>query len=310
MTGQTKPDISNATAAEIVRHFGHWRNVAQEQPVFITHHGRSTHVLLDHDRYEKLIGDTDALTINPMRDSAASSTRDDPHQIAVADIIEWFSHGFAICDHELVVTAINRSACSLIGKSHAAICGQPLWTAAPALAGTLLQSYVEQTLRSGQPSNVDLPSVFRQGRWMRIEILPMGSGVGIMSRDITEEITHSRLADVKEAILKAMSLGSRVGYMRVNTMGAIERIDDTLCRSVGLIEGRLVGVGAQEIVVLAHRPRFREELARVITDGGTALLECDMMRNEDPPITVQIALAGLAGIYGSEGCIALVIANT
>ncbi|WP_062226901.1 type II toxin-antitoxin system Phd/YefM family antitoxin [Aureimonas frigidaquae] len=42
------------TAAELQSHLGHYWNLALREPVFITHHGRDSIVLLSADEYQRL----------------------------------------------------------------------------------------------------------------------------------------------------------------------------------------------------------------------------------------------------------------
>ncbi len=42
------------TAAELQNHFGRYRDVAQKEPVSITHHGRETLVMLSAEDYRRL----------------------------------------------------------------------------------------------------------------------------------------------------------------------------------------------------------------------------------------------------------------
>ena len=78
---------SRATAAEFVRAFSHWRMAAAEQPVFITNHGRETHVVLDIGAYDEIVA------------KASATTSDD----GIAGVADWIDAALVLCDHEMRV---------------------------------------------------------------------------------------------------------------------------------------------------------------------------------------------------------------
>jgi PAS domain S-box-containing protein len=279
-----------ATAADFVRHFGHWRDATHDGPVYVTHHGRPTHVLLDYAHFSALTGQ-----------GRGSSIAEDPSMLAIADLIDWLTVGFMVCDDRLTIRAINRLSASQLGKSASEMVGQDLWTAVPQLLGTLHQNYILLTARSGEACSADLPSVLRGDSWVRLDVFPLGSGIGIVSRDITDDVTHNRLANVKEAIIEAMNRHGGIGYMRLDTMGLIERISPPLCRLLGLAEDRLAGVSALDILPLRQRAEFREVLAQVLKTGQSARLESAVLSNSGQLVAVEAAITALRGAYGTEG---------
>ena len=296
----------NATAADFVRHFGHWRDTTREGPVFVTHHGRSTHVLMDVAAYHQMERHA-ALAAQAARAPAEAPAlpEGDPLAVAVDAFIEWLDHAALICDADMRIRAINRTACSMIGKPAAMLVGQVLWDAVPQLAGSLSQGYALRALRSGEPTSADLPSPLRPDTWVRLEVFPLGTGIGIIGRDITEDVTRNRLANVKETILRAMSVHGGIGYMRLSTIGTIERVDDPLCAMIGLPEDRLIGVAGLDIVVRRERVAVRDELARVMSAGGEACFETALLSNEGREVPVRVALVALRGAYGIEGSVAV-----
>jgi len=42
------------TAAELQNHFGRYRDLAQREPISVTHHGRESVVMLSADEYKRL----------------------------------------------------------------------------------------------------------------------------------------------------------------------------------------------------------------------------------------------------------------
>jgi PAS domain S-box-containing protein len=290
-------DGHQATAADLVRHFGHWRDATRKGPVYVTHHGRPTHVLLDYNQFATLL--------ERHRPEARGPVDGDPAKLPIEEVIDWLNVGFIACDAQLTIRAINRISCGRIGRQVNQLVGEELCAAVPQLADSLQQNYIARTLRSGEACSADLPSVLHPERWIRFDVFPLGSGIGIVSRDITEDVRHNRLANVKEAILESMRHHGRIGYMRVDSMGSIEQIDRPLCSLLGLAEERLVGLSALEIVPLRLRMEFRETLAGVLKQGGSVQLASAVLRHGGELVPIDMVMTALKGTYGTEGCVIL-----
>lgn len=291
-----------ATAADFVRRFGNWRDMARSGPVFVTHHGRPTHVLLDITAYEQLtLSAGDVPLAGGGYDPAGG-----PLRAPLDSFIDWLSQGAIVCDAAFNILAINRVGWGMVGRPAGELVGQLLWDAVPQLAGGLGQTYIVRALQTGEPTSADLPSALRPNNWLRLDAFPLAGGVGVVFRDITEEVVQNRLANVKEAILRAMAVHGEIGYMRLANIGTIERVDAPLSALFGVPEAGLIGAQAIDLVAEHARPRFREELTRVMSSGGEARFGSTLINCSGQEQAVTIALVALRGAYGVEGAVAIV----
>jgi PAS domain S-box-containing protein len=134
--------------------------------------------------------------------------------------------------------------------------------------------------------------------------------VAILMRDITADMQRHRLADVKSAILKAMSVHGAMAYARVSVRGFIEVVDDGFCRIMGLPSDRLTKVAMADLVELPVRPLFRAQLDKVLRGDGDQRIATRLLTNGGSVAPVEAAIARLHGIYGTEGAIILMTLAT
>lgn len=277
-------------AAELVRNFAHWREVGAREPVMITHHGRETHVFMGLDRFRTMAVEEDFMSApDRMRDLAGRI-----HQ------------GLILCKDDWSIDYVNAVALAMSRQWDRHLEGRALWEALPGLAGTLIETHVRHSLSSGESGAADIPSPFRNDAWLHFETFPFGKGVALLLRDITADMQRHRLADVKSAILKAMSVHGGVGYVRVSTRGFIEVADEGFCAMVGLPEERLTNIAMADLIELASRPAFREQMECVLRGDGEQRVSSRLLTNHGTILPVDAALAQLHGTYGSEGAVIII----
>ncbi|PZU61911.1 MAG: histidine kinase [Sphingobium sp.] len=142
------------TAADLVRGFSECRDMATRTPLYITHHGRATHVLLGVSAEEKLF--------------------------ALAD---WVDQAVIICDQDMRVDFVNRVASAICRKPVGQMVGPKLDVVLPSISGSLMEVHVRRTVSGGEPSAADIPSPFADGAWLRLQSFPLGRSTVIMFRD-------------------------------------------------------------------------------------------------------------------------------
>lgn len=280
----------SVAAAELVRNFAHWREVGAREPVMITHHGRETHIFMGLDRFRTLaVEDEPGPAPDRMRELAGRI-----HQ------------GLILCRDDLSIDYINGVALAMTKRWDRHLEGRPLWEALPELAGTLTQAHVRHSLTSGESSAADIPSPFRSDAWLHFETFPFAQGVALLLRDITADMQRHRLADVKSAILKAMSVHGGVGYVRLSMRGYIDIADDSFCAMVGLSEERLTNIAMADLIEISNRPAFREQMEQVLRGSGDRRISSRLLTNQGRILPIEAALAQLHGIYGSEGAVVVI----
>jgi PAS domain-containing protein len=277
------------SAADFVRQFAKYREEARSSPIYISHHGRKTHVLCEADTFDKL--------------------RDAPASIGAFNttltLADWIDEALIVCDSQLNVTFINRVARSVVWLNPGNIVGKDLLDALPCLSGTLIEVSARRTLVGRESDSVDIPSPFIENAWLRFQTFSVEGHLFIKFRDITEEVHRHRLADVKEAIIQAMTIHGEIGYVRLSVRGTIDRIDQPLCDMLELPEERLQGILLADLVVKGDKPRFRETLEMVLRDNCTKRMRLELLANSGERLTFTLAMVPLRGAYGAEGAICL-----
>ncbi|GAM07178.1 PAS domain-containing protein [Novosphingobium sp. MBES04] len=136
------------SAAEFVRKFARFRDESHDSPVFITHHGRETHVLCPIDLWNRIGGGEPGE--NPKQ-------RNESANFALAD---WIDDGIIACDENMRVVYANRNAHALTKSQPGTLIGPALIEALPCISGSLLEVQARQTLVHGHPNMADIPSPF------------------------------------------------------------------------------------------------------------------------------------------------------
>ncbi len=286
---------TNVSAAELVRSFAKWRDIARQRPVHISNHGRETHVMLGIEIFEGLLH-------SPGGTVAGEGCGDE-----IVNFADWIDDAVILYDRALNIAFANRVATAITRRNLQPMVGQPLTVALPEVAGTLLEVHARRTAVGAEPNGADIPSPFSPGAWLRVHTFPLNSSNVLMFRDISDDVSRHRLADVKAALIETMSLQGQIGYIRLSQRGDIERVDPPFCTMMGLTEDRLIGVPFADIVARSERAAIREALDRVLRDGTSARIDAPFLTNTGAIATVSTAITPLRGAYGAEGAVMLMI---
>lgn len=286
----------SVSAAELVRNFAECRETAGKKHLYVTHHGRATHVLLGIDEYQGL------------HDAARSREAGEhpPGDAALLQMLaQWLDEAIILCDADMTIAFANRVTQALCRRTVQELVDRPLVEALPQIAGSMLEVHARRTAIGGESSTADIPSPFHEDRWLRFQSLPLGDWNALLFRDITDEVRHHRLADVQEAILDAMRAHGDIAFVRVSIRGTIERVNEPWTRLIGLPADRLHGIALADVIATPDRARFREALEAVIRGAGSRRVDAHMLTNDGDLAPLHLALEPLQGIYGSEGAVML-----
>lgn len=281
------------SAADFVRHFAKYRDQARFAPVYISHHGRKTHVLCEASAFDNLCNSPES---GPASVEALNTA------FTLAD---WIDEALIVCNNQMVISFANRVARAVVQMRASDLVGRKLFEAIPSLTGSLLEVHARRTLVGSEPSSADIPSPFTEDAWLRFQSFPLDGHLVIRFRDITEDVHRHRLADVKEAIIQAMTAHGAIGYVRLSVRGTIDRIDQPLCTMLELPEERLEGVLLADLVATGDKPRFREVFERVLREKGPQRMELDLLANSGELLRFTLSIVPLHGAYGAEGAVCL-----
>nr|WP_306300237.1 PAS domain-containing protein [Erythrobacter sp. LQ02-29] len=224
----------------------------------------------------------------------------DPFELA-----EWIDEAVIICDDDLGVVSMNRMAAATCGISASQCVGRKLYDCLPQLQGTLYEVNMMRTVQANEPTSADIPSPLRKDGWMRLQTFPLHGRNVLMFRDITEEVEHHRLADVKTAIIEAMAVHNAIGYVRVGVSGLIDRVDEPFCDLLGVPEERLRGARLVDLVSREKRVAFKSELEEAMAGNGARRVIAEFISNRGKTETLVAAIVQLKGAYGAEGAVVL-----
>ena len=288
---RTGTTIDRATAADFVRSFAKWRDKAQSNPVEIASHGRVTHVMVSSSEYERL--------------RAGTSCPPKVPEIALFGLAEWMKDAIIATDREGRIVYSNNVAKALTSVDLPGDASIGLIAALPILRGTVIELNYDRTRASHEPTYAEVPSPFRQDGWLLCRTIPLNGRVILILSDITEEFQRDRMADTKQAIVKAMTQHGSVGYIRVSARGVIKEIEDPFCDWLNLPGDRIRGRTLMDFVSREYRLAFREALELVL-DGS----ECDpfdlaLMPNGPGELRLKCAMSQLRGQFGVEGAVLL-----
>ncbi|MEH3039846.1 MAG: PAS domain-containing protein [Sphingomonas paucimobilis] len=287
--GSDQPTVSSA---DFARRFGQLRQMQDDEAIFVTHHGRATHVLTTVRHYNALKDSED------QTDTATAPP-------SLHDFANCLTIGVLLIDYDLRILAANHVAHAQLDREDSELVGQRVFQAVPVLRGSLVETYVRRSIASREPASAELPSLFRPDSWIRVDIHPFARHVTILFHDITEDMKRHRLADVRQSLREAIGVHDGIGYVCLNTRGHIDRAEPTFCDMVHLSEERLHHVALADLVPVAHRVAFREALDKVLSGEGARTIDSVLLSNDGATVAVRVTIAELRGVYGNEGAIVL-----
>ncbi len=291
---RNESDQPTVSSADFARRFGQLRQMQDDEAIFVTHHGRATHVLTTVRHYTALkegdgVGRSDTAAAPP----------------SLQDFANCLTIGVVLIDYDLRVLAANHVAHAQLDRKEGELVGQRIFETIPSLRGSLVETYARRAVVSREPTSAEMPSLFRRDNWIRVDIHPFANHVTILVHDITEDVRRHRLADARQALREAVTAHDGIGYASLNTRGHIDRVEPTLCDMVRLSEERLHHVAMADLVPVAHRVAFREALDQVLSGEGARTIDSALLSNDGAAIAVRVTIAELRGIYGNEGAIVL-----
>lgn len=292
--GVAESGSASVTAAHLVRSFAECRDRAREQPLFISSHGRQTHVLMGVEQFEAM-----QASAQPGGPTDQGALTEQTNELA-----RWIDDAVIICDEGQKVRYANRVAHAICRKSAEEMSNLPLLDALPEARGTLLETHFRRTMVSAKPSSADVPSPFVAGAWLRIQTFPLCSNNVIVFRDISEEVQYQRLVNLKTALDEAMILHGQIAYLRVSMRGTVDYAA-SISQVIGLPEQRLLNLPVLDLVTREARPAFRSALDEVLRGEPARRIETELLTNDGTAATVMVAITPLHGAHGDEGAILL-----
>lgn len=283
------------TAAGLTRRQGYWFQQASAAPIFISHHQRISHVLTTMEWFNAHL-------------VSAGCRSDDPVAM-IRQAADLFGEGFMWFDESLNMVAVNMAAARHFDLDRDLAKGRQLVELIPAMQDALVYGKLRLSLRDGAVHCADTPSIVRPGAWVHFETFPFRGGVACTFRIITDEVEATRSADIKGAILNAMTAHGGVGYVRLNTRMTIDRVNRSFADMVLISGERLAGVNFLDLVGRGGRVELRAWIERLFARQDAGAIEFQLLSNDGSLIDVHAGGSDLRGHYASEGAVVVVSRN-
>jgi PAS domain S-box-containing protein len=172
-------------------------------------------------------------------------------EIELTTILEGIGEGFYSVDGRWTVRRFNREAERHFGRSRADTVGRNLWETFPGARATALGQLFVDTMVSRQTAASETESVIFPGRWLRYRLFPLGDGIGVVFRDISD---RKRAEQQRDLLIR--ELHHRVNNTLANARAIAKlsfrdsNIDPEALRT---FENRLVNLSKAHSILTAER---------------------------------------------------------
>ena len=114
----------------------------------------------------------------------------------LATIVEGIGEGFYAVDHEWRIRRFNSEAARHFAREPHDVVGRELWEVFPGARETSLGQLFLQTMAQREPVKSETQSVVISGRWLAYRLFPLGDGMGVVFRDITDRKSAEQQRDL------------------------------------------------------------------------------------------------------------------
>jgi PAS domain-containing protein len=253
------PPASNVTAAELVRNFSAIRQRSTSMPVFITNHGKPSHVLCSTDQFR-------ALTKPGLEDGSGVA-------LELAQLAAWIDQGLLLIDRHGYILHSNAALLALVPHDPARLVGRIIFDAMPEFCGTLAEGYLRRMILAREIGLFEMPSPFSPHGWLQCRLAPVGDRFVLLIRDISASMREVRATGVRDALARAMNHNGQVAIVSLSRHRTIEHAHRNLAALLGLPERQLEGLPFCDLVETADRAVVSEVLSDLCRqrDGATIL---------------------------------------
>lgn len=278
----------HVTAAMLVRQFGAVRQQADVAPVFVTQHGRVSHVLCSARHYEGISQDRGQV--------APGGAALDMVQLAglMHDCL-------LLLDDQCRLVHANHAMLAMTRFAATAIVGVPVLQAFPQLQDTLAQIYLDRVFASGDSVQFEMPCPFRRSGRLACRIAGVGTGIALVMTDIGPEIEALRQRLLQREAIDAIDSTGTVAMVRLSLRGFIISLNDALSAMVGITRERLVGQHFANLVDVRMRSRVAEQMEGAFAQAESRSVAARLLSNHGELIDVTIGLASSCEGLATDG---------
>lgn len=286
----------NVPAASLQRSFGMWREQAAKGPVYITHHGRPSHVLMSHDHYLGLMGPD------------AKSSSEDDLSVSKKNILEDIDQGVLIVDNRSRVIYVNRIYCEHVGMTSDQLVDRQLREIFPALTGSIFMRHIEAALRFAKRSTLRGRSVLRNDCWLCVDAFPVPAGAAVLLRNISEEVVNERRTLIRQAMEQALDLHDQTALVILSPRGGLERTNAAFASLIGATQQSLADASIFDVIAVRRRPDFRHDFERAFRDFAPVRISSALLARDGGETPVEVAIVPVQGEFAVEGAVGVIVA--
>jgi two-component sensor histidine kinase len=162
-------------------------------------------------------------------------------EAGLAAILDGIGEGFYALDGDFRIILFNDEAARHFRCKPCDMLGQILWERFPGARETGLGQQYLQVMASREPIRSEAESVIFGGRWLAYRLFPLGDGIGVVFRDITDRKRAEEQRDLlmNELDHRVRNILATVQSIVAQTLRNSE-VDPAVLR---VIEGRLITLG-------------------------------------------------------------------
>jgi PAS domain S-box-containing protein len=181
----------------------------------------------------------------------------------LATILEGFGEAFYAVGSDWRVTIFNRDAADHFGRRAEEVLGQVLWDAFPGALETDLGRLFCQAMTERRLVTSETRSVVTPGRWLEFRLFPLGGGLGVRFRDVTDRKHAEQALRESEARFRHMADSAPAFIWMTDERGRLS--------FVNMHFGHVFQVGPEEILNGTWRKVIHpDDLSRFVSDFASA----------------------------------------
>ena len=190
------------------------------------------------------------------------------------DVLEAIGEAYYALDADERVVNVSRRALEMWGLSAGDVLGRPLIDVFPRVADSVNYQSAQRSMRSGEHTRTEGPSVSLDGRWVEQDSYPTaGGGVAVAFRDIHDRKQTELALRQSEAQFRTLAEAMPNHVWTARPDGNLDWFNERVYQYTGAAPGALDGAGWTQIVHPNDLPDAALRWARSLASGQTYEVE-------------------------------------
>ena len=157
-------------------------------------------------------------------------------------ILDGIGEGFYAVDRDWRITLFNNESTRYFGRAAKDVVGRVLWEVFPGARDTALGRQFVTTMAKRRRVKSEAGSVLIPGRWLAYRLFPLGDGMGVVFRDITDRKSAEEHRDL---------LTNELNHRVKNTLATVQAMAAQTFRNAG-VDPRVQRTFAARLVALSN----------------------------------------------------------